>query len=281
MRSKGLTVSLQNTFLTFENETKKETAKTNHRRTKSDCVCVPPRTPNGAESLDLNIASEHVDEQLEVYRTLFEVGPESPAWVWFQESPKNGPLALVETSNGQDENVSTIPSTRSSTISLLGENIEFSHAKVPRETDLRKEYDAQGPVTTVMLRNIPNRYTQRTIIEELHALHFYGTYDFLYLPIDKATGSNVGYVFINFVQPDDARRCMEVFSDYPWKRYQRFTKKLAKACAAHIQGLENNCRHYADRAVRESRYLQYRPLILPRNKSSSPLYGGEATSSTL
>jgi len=38
--------------------------------------------------------------------------------------------------------------------------------------------------TTVMLRNIPNKYTQRMLLSEVNSLGFEGQYDFFYLPID-------------------------------------------------------------------------------------------------
>lgn len=38
-----------------------------------------------------------------------------------------------------------------------------------------------SPPTTMMIRNIPNRYTQREFVRELDQLGFAGTYDFMCL----------------------------------------------------------------------------------------------------
>ena len=38
--------------------------------------------------------------------------------------------------------------------------------------------------TTIMLRNIPNKYTRDMIMEEIDAYNFRKKYDFFYLPID-------------------------------------------------------------------------------------------------
>jgi hypothetical protein len=54
--------------------------------------------------------------------------------------------------------------------------------------------------TTVMIRNIPNKYKQICLMKEINVKH-QGKYDFLYLPIDFQNGANVGYAFLNFMHP--------------------------------------------------------------------------------
>jgi hypothetical protein len=52
--------------------------------------------------------------------------------------------------------------------------------------------------TTLMIKNIPNKYTQKMLLATIDA-EFRGTYDFFYLPIDFKNKCNVGYAFINLV----------------------------------------------------------------------------------
>ena len=52
--------------------------------------------------------------------------------------------------------------------------------------------------TTLMIRNIPNKYTQDLMLERVDR-HFVKQYDFFYLPIDFKNKCNVGYAFINCV----------------------------------------------------------------------------------
>ena len=68
------------------------------------------------------------------------------------------------------------------------------------------------------IRNIPNRYTQRELIQELEDLGFAGTFDFLYSPLDKGTMSNVGYAFVNFKSHEHASKCIDAFHNYRFKR---------------------------------------------------------------
>ena len=54
--------------------------------------------------------------------------------------------------------------------------------------------------TTVMVKNIPNKYTQRNLLDLIDTTYA-GAYDFFYLPIDFKNKCNLGYAFINFRQP--------------------------------------------------------------------------------
>lgn len=53
--------------------------------------------------------------------------------------------------------------------------------------------------TTLMIKNIPNKYTQKMLLATIDEF-FHGTYDFFYLPIDFKNKCNVGYAFINMTQ---------------------------------------------------------------------------------
>ncbi|KAJ3259919.1 hypothetical protein HDU77_001578 [Chytriomyces hyalinus] len=51
--------------------------------------------------------------------------------------------------------------------------------------------------TAVMLKNVPNRYTQDMLLEFVNETHK-GTYDFFYLRMDFVNNCNVGYAFIKY-----------------------------------------------------------------------------------
>eukprot|EP00913_Durusdinium_trenchii_P006633 g6232.t1 len=87
-------------------------------------------------------------------------------------------------------------------------------------------------------------FTHNQVPKNVDDLGFAGTYDFLYLPIDKGTLCNVGYAFVNFLEPQDAVRCSEVFHNYVFQRYRKARGKIAAVSIAHLQGLDANLQHY-------------------------------------
>jgi len=149
----------------------------------------------------------------------------------------------------------------------------LSHPLVPKITDLRpygesidekSESSGKQPVTTIMIRNIPNRYTRKMLMDELDTLGFKDTYDFIYVPMDRNTHWNVGYAFVNFMEEESATRCMEKLTDYHFSRCQKLGK-IAQACPAHIQGLNNNMEYYSNTAVNNSNLQSQRPLVIRKH----------------
>lgn len=142
---------------------------------------------------------------------------------------------------------------------------EYRHGHVPKSQNLEEEFknkSVKGPPTTLMIRNIPNRYTQRELIMELEDMGFGSTFDFLYIPLDKGTMSNVGYAFVNFVDHVWAEKCMIAFQNYRFKRHRKISGKIAAVSVAHIQGLEANLSHYENAAVNTAKLKQRRPVIM-------------------
>merc|ERR1719362_2548636 len=67
--------------------------------------------------------------------------------------------------------------------------------------------------STIMLRNIPNRTTRAALTQQLEAHGFGGTYDLVYVPIDRTVGNlNLGYAFVNFRKEEDCSRFREAFN---------------------------------------------------------------------
>jgi len=140
----------------------------------------------------------------------------------------------------------------------------LAHSRVPKPKNLKELYGAtQSGFTTIMVRNLPNRYKQRDFVEELTLLGLpAGTWDFLYVPVDTHTNSSVGYAFVNFVSTEIAQHAMQIFDQYRWRRFRKQTSKPAAVNKAHIQGLANNLDHFSRTAIKDAKVKQHRPLVL-------------------
>jgi hypothetical protein len=70
--------------------------------------------------------------------------------------------------------------------------------------------------TTVIMRNIPNRFSHAALAAVLDKQGFSGAYDLIYVPVDFATGVSFGYAFVNLTSVDEAERCMASFDGFKW-----------------------------------------------------------------
>ncbi|KAF4703804.1 hypothetical protein FOZ63_009197 [Perkinsus olseni] len=119
---------------------------------------------------------------------------------------------------------------------------------------------AQKEVTTLMMRHIPNRYSQSELIQEVTATGFGGTFDFFYLPMDHSTRANFGYCFINFTTPAVASLFTHVFSGKQLK--MSTSRKIIEIVPAKLQGFDANLLHYSKKAVSSDSEEEFRPLFL-------------------
>jgi len=166
--------------------------------------------------------------------------------------------------DGSDQD--STPSSRSSKERF---SKTFSHSFVPKVTELSPKTNFPK-VTTLMIRNIPNAYTRAMFVTEIDALGLTGTYDFLYLPIDKNTEWNVGYAFVNFLTPEKASECNRLLTNHTFRCFEHNSAKITKISPAHIQGLEKNLAYYQKTAVHCAGRIASRPLVLPGGHHSDP-----------
>ncbi|OIW08735.1 hypothetical protein TanjilG_03411 [Lupinus angustifolius] len=118
-----------------------------------------------------------------------------------------------------------------------------------------------GEETTVMIRNIPNKYTRDSLVDYLEKLcmlenhkaednegdgsgkdRIILAFDFVYLPIDFKSGLNKGYAFVNFTSPKGAWKFNMTASNMKWELFQ--SHKIRKVVAARLQGKEALQKHF-------------------------------------
>jgi len=137
-------------------------------------------------------------------------------------------------------------------------------------------YGAAAPpgYTTVMLRNIPNRYTRDMLIDRLNE-GYKSQYDFVYLPIDFNSKCNVGYAFINFRVPVMASKFMQEFHGVRAKQCLPgfSSKKICEVSYATVQGREANMENFRDEKFIEKlkERPEWHPLFFDNGGKEIPL----------
>lgn len=121
--------------------------------------------------------------------------------------------------------------------------------------NLSKVLSGEDGRTTIMIKNIPNKYTQKMLLEKIDKLHAH-RYDFFYLPIDLKNNCNVGYAFINFVEPIFILPFYEDLNAKSWERFN--SEKICEITYGRIQGKHSLVDNFSYSA--ETRKVK--PLIL-------------------
>jgi len=116
------------------------------------------------------------------------------------------------------------------------ENSEYNYV-----VDMEKVLKGEDKRTTLMIRNIPNKYNITILREEIS--HYYeGKYDFLYLPLDPTNNCNMGYAFINLL---DSRQILMFHDIFRGKKWQRFNSlKECEIRYARFQGKAELNNHF-------------------------------------
>lgn len=95
------------------------------------------------------------------------------------------------------------------------------------------------------------------LLEEVDVNHK-GTYDFFYLPIDFKNRCNVGYCFINFLEPRFILAFVEEFNGRRWKNFN--SEKVCAVTFARIQGRTAMISRFQNSSLLDKND-DYRPLL--------------------
>ncbi|KAH7276927.1 hypothetical protein KP509_39G026900 [Ceratopteris richardii] len=139
----------------------------------------------------------------------------------------------------------------------------------------------ENPKTTLMIQNIPNKYSQKMLLatldqhcsevnSSLGADEPEAAYDFMYLPIDFKNKCNLGYAFVNFTSPRATFGFYKSFHKKAWEAFN--SRKICEIAFARLQGRSALEDHF-----RNSRFAcdteEYLPVLFipPRNGSNESM----------
>ena len=125
--------------------------------------------------------------------------------------------------------------------------------------DLDAVENGRDTRTSLMVRNIPNKYTQQMLLSEFEENgHGPGVIDFFYLPIDFKNRCNRGYAFINFVDYRDILAFHQLYFGKHWRTFN--SDKICDITYARIQGKAAMLKRFENSALME-KDDEYKPLV--------------------
>jgi hypothetical protein len=107
--------------------------------------------------------------------------------------------------------------------------------------DINKVISLEDKRTTVMIKNIPNKFNKDLLLN-IFDQHFKGTYNIFVLPTDVNKYKNFGYSFINFTSCYFIPYFYFMFNGKMWNSTN--SKKICELTYSKVQGKDNLMQHY-------------------------------------
>ena len=170
---------------------------------------------------------------------------------------KAGKLRLPPTATMRSPSASSVSAS-----SRGGTDDDYNVVKV---SDVMNGKDRR---TTVMIKNVPNKYSQQMLKEYLDETNA-KTYDFLYLRMDFTNKCNVGYAFVNFTDPSAIAVLARARVGQRWTMFK--SDKIMELGYANIQGKNKLIDKFRNSVVMDEP-PSFRPKIY---YSNGPLQGEE------
>jgi len=115
--------------------------------------------------------------------------------------------------------------------------------------------------TTLIVRKIPKSFSRDQLLAVMDQEGFAETYDLVYLPIDFATRTGLGYAFVNFSTDEFAARFIEHFQGF--SSWGTPSKKACEVSLSNeLQGFDAHVERYRSSPVmHESVPDEFKPAI--------------------
>ena len=121
-----------------------------------------------------------------------------------------------------------------------------SEKKFDLNVDIKKVICLEDRRTTVMIKNIPNKFNRDTILNMIDQ-HFKTAYDVFILPTDVNGYKNFGYSFINFTSSYYIPNFYFLFNGKKWPNTN--SQKTCEITYSKIQGKNNLLLHYSNKII--------------------------------
>lgn len=150
-----------------------------------------------------------------------------------------------------EKHVSTGESTRCGTCESIASTDLNDSSRCSDVLDFGSE--PESGKTTVMIRNVPCRYTRDDLVREVSELGY--RFDLLCLPHASRSYGNLGYAFVNFTTSASAALFMESFTGRQWKITK--SRKLAEVVYAQLQGFDANVAKVSSHKFKKAKLRPY------------------------
>jgi len=107
----------------------------------------------------------------------------------------------------------------------------------PRQSDIAPDKAASGTYTTLLVGNLPLRYTLQEVVTELEDIGLQSSFDFVYLQTGRKKSNNRGYFFVNFLSHTLALRGWNVLQSHAWPLHRSQDRRQFGAASCNSQGM--------------------------------------------
>mmetsp|Transcript_96599 Transcript_96599/g.207231 ORF Transcript_96599/g.207231 Transcript_96599/m.207231 type:complete len:408 (-) Transcript_96599:45-1268(-) len=141
-----------------------------------------------------------------------------------------------------------------------GKGERSERAKVVQEGG--QNFEHTGPLTTVIIRNIPQTCSRDSLTGLLDSMGLVGYYDFVYMPLDFHSSLSFGYAFVNFVANENAKWFMDNLVQVKWQLPDAQTA-MEVEWSWPSQGLQQHVDRYRNSPVMHPQMEdKFKPIIL-------------------
>ncbi|XP_039001432.1 protein MEI2-like 1 [Hibiscus syriacus] len=190
-------------------------------------------------SYPVDIASQNIFSHVGGMDLMKNGGVHSPQQMCHLYPGRNPMISMPTSLDSPNERVRNFSQRRNDLNSSNADKKQY-------ELDIDRIICGDDSRTTLMIKNIPNKYTSKMLLAAIDE-HCRGTYDFIYLPIDFKNKCNVGYAFVNMIDPQQIIPFHKAFDGKKWEKFN--SEKVATLAYARIQGKAALIAHFQNSSL--------------------------------